>query len=251
MLLWGRVGRAGVQPGDWTMKQGARAGSGEEGTCNGRFAKKGCMRRTCAAAGIAAARAGPAGEREADGQPLAAAEADRDLREVRRRRGGGRTGWMAHFYSLKVAEGCGLERIRRAVVAQLEALSRACASPPRTRTPFCALASTGARPGRDLPQKARHLGRLGLGGAGLASALASCPGGQAVRRRIEGLGWRGWTSGDRAPSRSSRRSSRSAKGHTVRGISVLPCPRAHSQAAAPFFGRARACATRSGICPGL
>ena len=40
MLLWGRVGRAGVQPGDWTMKQGARAGSGEEGTCNGRFKEK-------------------------------------------------------------------------------------------------------------------------------------------------------------------------------------------------------------------
>ena len=120
------------------MKQGARAGSGEEGTCNGRFAKKGCMRRTCAAAGIAAARAGPAGEREADGQPLAAAEADRDLREVRRCRGGGRTGWMAHFYSLKVAEGCGLERIRRAVVAQLEALfTSVCLSTTHTHAVLC------------------------------------------------------------------------------------------------------------------
>ena len=209
------------------------------------------MRRTCAAAGIAAARAGPAGEREADGQPLAAAEADRDLREVRRRRGGGRTGWMAHFYSLKVAEGCGLERIRRAPVAQLEALHKRVPLHHTHAAVLCPRLDGRASRGRDLPQKARHLGRLGLGGAGLASALASCPGGQAVRRRIEGLGWRGWTSGDRGPSRSSRRSSRSAKGHTVRGISVLPCPRAHSQAAAPFFGRARACATRSGICPGL
>ena len=95
------------------------------------------MRRTCAAPGIAAARAGPAGEREADGQPLPAAEADRDLREVRRCRGGGRTGWMAHFYSLKVAEGCGLERIAERSLRNLRLSSRACASPPHTQAVLC------------------------------------------------------------------------------------------------------------------